>query len=124
MFAVTVAFNNMAWRLLYKDEDKAKGAFELIMSPVDKMTQFNPTECLMFTDDFGQRAFFRRSAIGAAMFENLDESKVASIEMAIHNAHTEAGARQRAESDPTLRAARVVNNRPGVISPMGPGFNN
>jgi hypothetical protein len=76
---------------------------------------------MQFEDDFGQRATFVRSAIVAVMFEDLDASKVASVEMALHNARTQASAEQRAAADPTLRAAR--SNGRGGPAIVSPGFN-
>jgi hypothetical protein len=119
MFAVTIVFGNTSWRLLYKDEKKAEEAYNFVKQPAHKTVSFNPDLRIELIDDFGQRAFFTTASINGGMLENLDESKLGAIEMALHQARTEIAGRQRAESDPTLRAASM-NRGPAIVSPMGP----
>ena len=120
MFAVTVAFGSISWRLLYKSEEKANEAFALISAPPDKTVDFNSKTSFVLVDDFGQKAFFHASTVMGGMLENLDESKIGAIEMGLHNKRTEVGFQQRAENDPTVRAA-AAGRGPGIIAPMGNG---
>jgi len=119
MFSLTIVFGSTSWRLLYKDEKKAEEHYSFAKAPIANLTEFNPSERFELTDEFGQRATFRRSDIMAVMFENLDESKLGTIEYALHQMRTQVSGQQRAEHDPTLRAARRGTS-PSIVSPMGP----
>lgn len=116
MFAITVAHGVQSWRLLYKTEEKAADHFSDLTAPVDKTVGFSAATHKNFMDDFGQRAHFRLDAITGVMYENLDESKLANIELGLHQQRTQVGFQQRAESDPTIRAAQR-NRGPAVIDP-------
>lgn len=119
MFSVTIAFGATSWRLLFKDGDKAENTFSAITQPVDKTQHFHAEERITFIDDFGQKACFKRAAVDAVMLENMDESKLGAIELALHNARMQASGQQRAEADPTLRAARMTGAP--ILTPMGNG---
>lgn len=118
MFAVTIAFGNTSWRLLYKTAEKAEEHFNFVSAPPDKTQDFNATTRVNLIDDFGQRAMFVLPAVVAAMLENLDESKLGMIELGLHNQRAQVGLQARAEQDPTCRPG---GNRggPGIITPMG-----
>ena len=118
MFAITIAFGTQSWRLLYKTQEKAEEHYKIATSPVDKTQHFNVGTWLELIDDFGQRACVSLGAIAGVMLENLDESKVGNIEMGLHNQRTQVSFQQRAEQDPTIRAAAAV--RSPILSPMGP----
>lgn len=119
MFAVTVAFGNISWRLLYKSEEKALEHFTKVSCDPDVVHEFTKHSRIQLIDDFGQRAVFVHSAITGIMLENLDESKIGAIEMGLHNKRTEVGFQARAEQDPTVRAAG--GRSPAIINPMGNG---
>lgn len=121
MFAITVSHGVQAWRLLYKTEEKAQQHFDDLTAPVNKTQDFNAPTHKNFIDDFGQRACLRLDTITGVMLENLDESKLANIEMGLHQQRTQVGFQQRAESDPTIRAASQRRG-PAVIDPTA-GFN-
>lgn len=118
MFAVSIAFGTHSWRMLFKDEEKANKAYELASQPATKTHEFSAPTAIALIDDFGQRATFRLDSVIGTMLENLDESKVANIEMALHQQRTQMSFQQRAEADPTIRAARASGG-PAIISPMG-----
>lgn len=113
MFCITLALSNnpAVWTLLYKDEAKATEAF----SKVPQQAGDSAT----LTDDFGQIAKVKGGNIAAALFENLEESKMAHVERALHNARTQAKAQQMATNDPILRTARMAHG-PDVFNPIGP----
>lgn len=118
MFSLSISFGPIGttWRLLYKTEEKAFEHFAFANSPKDKTVDFNGDERIRLEDDFGQIASFKRDALHGIMLENLDQSKLGNIEMALHNAHVQAEGQSRAENDPALRS-RVRG--PSVISPIG-----
>lgn len=112
MYALTICFGPTGtnWRLLFKTKES-----------LEKQRNEMPVmEQLFITDDFGQQCTIKTKQIHGTMIEDLDESKVANVEMALHGARTQASAQQRAEADPTLRAARFAQG-PAVINPMGNG---
>lgn len=119
MFSVTIAFGATSWRLLFKDGDKAEQCYMQASNGVDKTQQFNDATHVSFIDDFGQKACFKRAAVDAVMLENMDESKLGAIELALHNARMQASGQQRAEADPTLRASRMTGAP--ILTPMGNG---
>jgi len=61
MFAVNIALGNTVWRLLYKDGEQAKAAYELISNPI--------VENLILDDDFGQQFCAKVSSIHGFMLE-------------------------------------------------------
>ena len=122
MFAVSICFGVTCWRLLYKTEEKAVEHFNFANDAMhgDKTREFNILEQIKLEDDFGQICSLRSKEINGIMLENMDESQLGSIEMALHNARTQTTAQRQAETDPVLRAARSVAS-PAIISPMGMG---
>lgn len=120
MFAITVAFGAQSWRLLYKTQERAEADWASLTAPTNKIDSFNGIEHASMQDDFGQRARIKLDAVAGLMFENLDESKLGTIEWGLHQQRTQMSFQQRAESDPTIRAAAAMRG-PAVISPMGNG---
>ena len=121
MYAISISFGPVGttWRLLFEKEEKAVQQYELVTLHNDKTHSFHPNDTVVLEDDYGQKVFFKHAGVHAVILENLDKSKLASVEMALHNARTQASAQQRAGADPTLRAATMT--QPAVISPMGNG---
>lgn len=118
MFAITVSHGVQAWRLLYKTEEKADAIYRHLTGPIDKTTSFNGEIYKSAADDFGQCAAFKLDAITGVMLENLDESKLANVELGLHQQRTQVAFQQRAESDPAIRAASRRQG-PAVIDPTG-----
>lgn len=114
MHALSIVIGLASWRLLYKTPEKAEEHFNF--TTPDKTHEFNPTEWIQLIDDFGQRAKLRRDQISAVMLEDLNESKLGTIEYNIHSQLVQREFQKRAESDPRLRAPHV--NSPSIISPM------
>ena len=113
MFCINVALGSTSWRLLFKDEETANKAFDVLVL-LDAQN-----DCKI-KDDFGQVLFARTEAIRGVMFEDLDQTKLAHIEMALHQARTQNQAQKMAASDPSLRAGSNAGG-PAIISPMA-GF--
>lgn len=122
MFSISVLVANQSLRMLYQKEENAQRDFNLIQAAMkrDKTTQFSAHDTIDLVDDFGQKLQVRADSLHGQMFEDLERTKLANIEYALHGARTQAGAQRAAESDPALRATRAVQG-PSIISPMGNG---
>ena len=114
MYSLTVVFGTptTTWRLLFKNKEGADQANGLLSD--------HPMQDMRVSDDFGQTVNIRASTIHGRMLENLEESQLAYVEMALHNARVQAKAQTRAGSDPVLRSAQ---RGPAVLSPLNGGFN-
>jgi hypothetical protein len=109
MHALSIVVGSQCWRLLFKSEDAAKKAF----SAIDENSSVVRIE-----DDYGQTAVIHTSVCPGFMLEDMDKSKFAYIETALHNARTNLDANAQASADPKLRANR---QGPSVISPFNGG---
>lgn len=109
MFCLNVALGNTSWRLLYKTEQGALAAVALL----------NVSDIAKLMDDFGQSLEVKQASIHGHMLEDLDKTKMAHVEMALHQQRTQITAQKMAETDPGLRAARHPG--PAIIEPMN-GF--
>ena len=114
MFCINVALGSTSWRLLFRDEENAIA--------VGKMLEFHDNNELSVCveDDFGQRLLAKFDSMHGVMFEDLDQTKMAHIEMALHQARTQNAAQKMAATDPSLRAGS--NAGPAIISPMSNGL--
>lgn len=111
MFAVNIALGNTVWRLLFKDEEKAKTLYEGLSS----ISSGVETICLK--DDFGQICIIKVEAFNGAMFEDLDKAKMANVELFLHQQRVQVMAQKAAQSDPGLRASATMNG-PSVLTPF------
>jgi hypothetical protein len=107
MYSLTIAFGDTPamWRLLFKTEEAAHTAWTKAADPENK--GFN------VTDDFGQTCSVKNRV--GLMLEDLDQSKLAGVEMMLHNARTQAQAQVQARSEPALRNA--AQQGPSVFVP-------
>jgi len=111
MFIINVALGNTSWRLLFKDEvGLGKG--------VTALTSGRPN--IEVDDDFGQTLSAKANSIHGFMLEDMDKTKMAHVEMALHQARTQGLATKMAQHDPALKAQS--NMSPNVLNPMGSGF--
>jgi hypothetical protein len=114
MFSITISFGNPAtmWTLMWRDKEKAIAAIK----------QFSTVEdSLIVSDDFGQEAHIKRADIHGVMLEDMELSKLAHIERALHQARVQAQGQQAAENDQVLRAQRARSG-PAVLTPGMNGF--
>lgn len=111
MFSLTIAFGETPamWRLLFKTEEAALNSFTAL--------KYDDTSDATITDDFGQTVFLNRRA-SALMLEDLDQSRLAGVEMMLHNARTQSQAQVQARQEPALRTA---GQGPSVFVPQGNG---
>lgn len=132
MHMITVSFGSSACPLLFKTEEAAKKAWDMLMpsfqnigqpqaSTMESLRNGVPTitaHHALITDDFGRQVYLTGLNFAGAILEDLDVSKEGQIEQALHNARAQAQAQQRAQSDPKLTAGR---QGPAILSPMGAG---
>ncbi len=111
MFCVTVALGSTAWRLMFKEEEKARAALQTL-TPL----ALGPN-CTTVEDDFGQVCVVVISSVNGLMFEDLDKAKLANVELYMHQQRTQLMAQKAAANDPAIRAA---NSSRGLqtLSPM------
>ena len=119
MISLTIVFGPgpMVWTLMFKTEEHANKCLESYANP----------SSFIAVDDFGQQCVIQGQEIHGIMLENLDQSKFAHIERALHQARTKIAADKLAEADPTIReAARRQQGGMPMIQPMGamPGITN
>jgi hypothetical protein len=108
MHSITVIFGPASLRFLFKTKEKAEAH--------KNFRTDHPTQDLIIDDDFGTHAEIKALSIHGIIIEDMDVSKLAGVELMLHNTRIQAAAQHRAQSDPGLRAAR---QGPAVISPMG-----
>lgn len=120
MHCLSIVFNAgspVMWKLLYRTESDALSAFQragMHFAPT------NSPQAIQLNDDFGQSVVIGRGVAGGVMLEDLDQSKLAHIEMSLHEAKTRAKAQKQAQTDPELRTSQMMQGMP-VLSPMGNG---
>ena len=112
MFCLNIALGNTSWRLLFKDADTAKVAFTILDSRNDPDIKIE--------DDFGQTLVAHVDSMHGLMLEDLDKTKMAHVEMALHQERTKVLAQNMAQTDPALKAASARQG-PAIIAPMGNG---
>lgn len=110
MFALNIALGNTAWRLLFKTEETARVAFA-------KLEEHSAEEARI-EDEFGQTVIVQAGSLHGLLFEDMNKTKMAHVEIALHNARTQALATKTAQADPGLRASSMMNG-PSMIDPMG-----
>ena len=119
MHAVTVFLGTGAWALLFKDEDRAK----TIVSQLRDYISLLNVQNVEIIDDFGQALMVATKPHGW-LHEDLELSKLARVEFALHQQRTQVLAQKMASSDSTLRQAHMMNG-PAIIDPVRsgrPGF--
>jgi len=109
MHSITVVFGPASLRFLFRSKEKTE-QFRAFRSD-------HPTQDLIIDDDFGQHAEIRALSIHGIVIEDMDHSKMAGVEVLLHNERIRATAQQRAQSDTQLRTA---SRGPSVLTPMGP----
>ena len=113
MFSLTIAFGpaNITWTLMFRTEDSAVAA---------SVNMHDKSDRVSINDDFGQSLNVERNTIHGWMSEDMNLSKLAHIERALHQARTQAEGQTMAESDNTLRAARARQGS-AILTPGIPG---
>lgn len=120
-----------AWTYLFKTKESAETAFTnmLVVKDLDAVAMnavhllHQPGAILHITDDFGQAASIPAVDFHGCQLENLDETKLAHVERALHNARTQAEANTRAGNDPALKAAATMAQMSGRAPMYQPNIN-
>jgi hypothetical protein len=118
MFCLNIAVGSAVWALLFNEEEKALDALAKTRQQSGAVHTFVPDVAFTIEDDFGQTFSGSVAAIHGCILENLDKTKLANIERALHQQLTQMEAQKRWEQHP---AHRAMARGPGVISPgFGP----
>lgn len=118
MFSLTIVFGPgpMVWTLMFKTREAAEVAVEII--EVAKKNGDIHAE-----DDFGQKCKINPNELHGYMLEDLEQSRLAHIERALHQARTQAKGTELADADPVLRQARMkAQGGLGMIQPVPGGM--
>lgn len=116
MFSLTIVFGPgpMVWTLLFKDR-------ESINSQVNQLEE-SGIKFVEVADDFSQCAVINKEQLHGWMAEDLEQSRLAHIERALHQARTQAKGAEIADSDPVLKQSRRRSqSEMPMIQPV-PGF--
>ena len=117
MFCLNIAVGSTVWALLFNSHEAADNAAQTLKTP-DSPHTFSPNLTCVVTDDFGQMFTAPYTAIHGCLLEDLDKTKLAYIERALHQQLTQLEAQKRWEQHP---AHRAMARGPGVIAPgFGP----
>jgi len=115
MHQVTIIIGSTPWAFLFQKPELADKTF------IDlEMAKKENAETVAVADEFGQRATIDVKAIHGFMVEDMEQSKLAHIERALHQARTQARGQQMAISDPVLKNAATMRG-PAVLDQMGNG---
>lgn len=109
MHLVTIVAGSAQLRLAFKTEESARAAIEKLQGEV--LDSHPP-----IIDDFGQEFCGLHDAY---FLEDLDKSKLAAVELALHQARTQKAATSAAQSDPQLRTN--FGGGPAMINPVPNG---
>ena len=122
MFSLTIVFGTspVPWTLIYK----AKESFDAAQSAYhnSKATSFEGDE-LNLTDDFGQTCSIKRASIHGALFEDLDQSRLAHVERGLHQMRTQIAADKAGMAAPDISAYMKTRSMGGGPAVLSPGFN-
>ena len=123
MFSLSIALkdNPAVWMLLFKTKQTADAAYTKLVPEVNTLLHGQPGQhpVVLLEDDFGQRAIV--TEFSGAIIEDLEQSKLAHIERALHDARTRVKANQMASADPALKTASMTQS-PAVFSPLNGGY--
>ena len=110
MYSLTICFGPSAttWAFVFKDEVKARLMKRAATSNPEHATHFN------ISDDFGQDSDFAFAAVHGVLLEDIELTQELRILRSLDNARGEVKARQRATTDPVIRAA---SQGPAVLQP-------
>jgi hypothetical protein len=120
MFSLTIVFGPgpTVWTLMFKTKEAVQTAEKFLTSEEgDSLTHH------ILEDDFGQKVTVFSGDLHGWMAEDLEQSRLAHIERALHQVRTQAKGAELADADPVLKQARhrAQGGMP-MIQPMPAGF--
>ena len=109
MYSLTICFGPSAttWAFVFKEKEKAEAIYN-IANHNKNGGQFE------VVDDYGQHASFFYGGVHGVLLEDLELTQELRILRSLDNARGEVKARQRASTDPVIRAA---SQGPAVLQP-------
>ena len=131
MWLINIAFGSSTCALLFKTEEAAKAAWEIVSKPT---TNVGPDAVdsyqlgrgspfwkpILVSDDFGRHCFVN-NILGATL-EDMNAAQEGQIEVGLHQARGQVKAQQRGSADPIIQnAQRMHAQGPAILSPMGNG---
>lgn len=114
MFSISILIGSGQMRLLYKTEEAAGHAYAALLN-VGTPVAIGQQE---LTDDFGQKLLVKPQSMHGFLFEDMDQSKLAAVELMLCQARAQNMATKQAQSDPAFRAGVATPTSP-ILSPMG-----
>lgn len=108
MFCLNVALGNIAWRLIFENQENCNKACEHLND-----------EIVSIDDDFGQMFRAPKENISGWLAEDMEKTKLAHIELSLHFKRIESMTTKRAQNDQGLRADMLTRQTPAIFSPMG-----
>lgn len=120
MYSLTISFgpNAVAWALLFKDEEKAREAFNTY---VDSKVIGASDGAMIGSDDFGQAYAIPFDEIHGVCFEDLDQTEAARIQRSLAEERCKVKLMAAAKTDPVIGEAIRRSQGAPVLTPMG-GF--
>ncbi len=112
MYNITVIVGTIPWSLMFKTKESAEVANDIL--------SHREHEYVVVEDDFGHKLDARTLSISGFIFEDMEQTKMAHVERALHQTRLQHLAQRAAESDPMLRAG-MMRGGPAILQPsFGP----
>lgn len=116
MYAITAIVGPMCFQLLFRQEEKAREAQTVLAH--NPATAIGSTEWIAVVDEFGHEITCERKHLAGYIFEDLEKTKIAHVERALHQQRTQNLAQKTASSDPGLRMNAAINGGSPMLSPF------
>jgi hypothetical protein len=110
MYCITLIVGAVPFRFVFHKEETAREAVAA--------TRGSPA--ITLRDDFGQEFFGTPGSVTGFIVEDMEKSKLAHVEFALHQQRMQNLAQKMASADPSLRASSAMNG-PGVLTPFQRG---
>jgi hypothetical protein len=111
MHCITLIVGSLPFRFVFQKENTARELVAALEPGVGN-------DYVLLADDFGQEFYGRRSSINGCILEDMEKSKLAHVEFALHQQRMQNLAQKMASADPGLRS---MSNGPGVVTPFPRG---
>jgi hypothetical protein len=107
MWTIACVVGPASFALLFKTEENAAKAIKICNAGIKG-------ELAQITDDFGQQLVTYQ--LQGYLAEDLEQSKLARVEFALHQQRTQLLAQKAAENDTVIRTSRMMQG-PAVLDP-------
>jgi len=117
MFAVNVIIGSVCIPFMFRQEETARAAASQLTH--DPTQAFGMTRWISLVDDFGHELAVESKSISGFILEDMDKTKLAHVERALHQERTQRLVQKTAEADPGLRmSSSKLQNGPGILTPF------